>query len=325
MIYGNKYFVYDRQDKKNFRYIVKNILSCIGSFGYKLKLMFLNPVIVEKKYNVSVCSIFKNEAPYLKEWIEFNHLVGVEHFYMYNNNSEDDFLSVLAPYIEKGWVTLIEWPYNQRQMESYKDCIKKYASETKWIGFIDIDEFIVPKSTNSIYEFLKPFEKKAGAINIYWRLFGSSGLIERDLDGLVCEDFTVCFPKHCDIGKCFYNTAFEFNPNSKHCMLLHHKFWASWKGCDLPPSNIFGKLCVGDRNIAKSEDFPVQINHYFTKSYKEYAMKRAKGDVYFKTNPHDEAYFYEHEMKCTDTDFSAYKYLIKLKLAMMKNNAENEN
>ena len=65
--------------------------------------------------------------------------------------------------------------------------------------------------------------------------------------------------------------------------------------------------------MAKTSDFPIQINHYFTKSYKEYAMKRAKGDVYFKINPHDEAYFYEHEMKCTSTDYSAYKYLIKLK------------
>ena len=45
-------------------------------------------------------------------------------------------------------------------------------------------------------------------------------------------------------------------------------------------------------------------------------MKRSKGDVYFEINPHDEEYFYEHEMKCTSTDYSAYKYLVKLKLKM---------
>ena len=44
-------------------------------------------------------------------------------------------------------------------------------------------------------------------------------------------------------------------------------------------------------------------------SNKEYTLKKAKGDVYFKINPHDEEYFYEHEMKCTSTDYSAYKYL----------------
>lgn len=259
---------------------------------------------------------FKNEAFYLKEWLEFNHLVGVEHFYMYNNKSEDRFEAVLEPYIKKGLVTLVEWPYEQKQMEAYMDCIEKYASETKWMGFIDIDEFIVPKSTDNIYDFLQKFEKNRGAVNIYWRLYGTSGQMERNLDGLVVEDFTVCWPKYCDIGKCFYNTAFGFEENSAWSRGLHHKFWANWKGKNVPPVNIFDHVCIGDINKADTADFPIQINHYFTKSYREYALKRAKGDVYFKINPHDEAYFYEHEMKCSSTDFSAYKYLIKLKLAM---------
>ena len=54
---------------------------------YKLRYRFVHVKPQDKKYNVAVCAIFKNEAPYLKEWIEFNHLVGVEHFYLYNNNS----------------------------------------------------------------------------------------------------------------------------------------------------------------------------------------------------------------------------------------------
>ena len=252
----------------------------------------------------------------MKEWIEFNNIVGVDHFYMYNNNSEDDYEAVLKPYIKSGLVTLIDWPQNQKQMECYQTCIKDFSGETRWLGFIDIDEFIVPKSTDSIYEFLKAFENKAGAVNLYWKLFGTSGRMDRDLSGLVCEDFTVCWPKYCDIGKCFYNTAFGFDFESKYAKQLHHKFWANYKGKNIPPVNIFNHICVGNRNIADVADFPIQINHYFTKSYKEYAMKRSKGDVYFEINPHDEEYFYEHEMKCTSTDYSAYKYLVKLKLKM---------
>lgn len=314
-----EYFILDRPYKKNWKSFVLKIFYTLQAIRYRLKLNTISVKVLDKKYKVSVCTIFKNEAPYLKEWLEFNHLVGVEHFYMYNNNSEDDFRSVLAPYIEKGWVTFIEWPHNQMQMECYKDCIEKFAGETKWLGFIDIDEFIVPKSTDNIYEFLQPFEKNRGSVNIYWRLYGSSGLMDRKLDGLVAEDFTVCWPKYCDIGKCFYNTAFGFDMDSPKSGCLHHSFWANYKGIDIPSVNIFDHVCVGNRNIADSGDFPIQINHYFTKSYKEYAMKRAKGDVYFKDNPHDEAYFYEHEMKCTGTDYSAYKYLVKLKLEMEKN------
>lgn len=319
MVKQNQYFIFDNQSDKRVKDTFKAILHSILAVIYKMQLNMWSPVLVDKKYNVSVCAIFKNESSYLREWIEFNHIVGVDHFYMYNNNSEDDFKSVLIPYIEKGWVTLVEWPYNHMQMESYMDCIEKYAHETRWLGFIDIDEFIVPRSADNIYEILRPFEKNRGSVNIYWRLYGTSGLMDRDLTGLVVEDFTVCWPKFCDIGKCFYNTAFGFDKKSKHSGQLHHKFWANYRGKDIPPVNVFDKVCVGDRNIVNTTDFPIQINHYFTKSYKEYAMKRAKGDVYFTINPHDEAYFFEHEMKCTFTDYSAYKYLVKLKLALEKN------
>lgn len=315
----SKYFILDSPYNPGIKRSIKKVAEAIKCLKFKLALCAAKPDIKEKKYNVSICAIFRNEASYLHEWIEFNNLVGVEHFYMYNNNSEDDFLSILQPYIDKGIVTLIEWPHNQMQMEAYKDCIDKYSGETKWLGFIDIDEFIVPKSTDNIYEFLKTFEKKAGAVNIYWRLFGTSGLMDRNLEGLVSEDFTVCWPKYCDIGKCFYNTAFGFDLNSKNNDCLHHWFWANHRGRDIPPVNIFNHVCIDNRNIADSADFPIQINHYFTKSYKEYEMKCAKGDVYFKINPHDEEYFYEHEMKCTSTDYSAYKYLIKLKHKMGKN------
>lgn len=317
MFRNDEYFIHDGESLRGIKGIIKRIYYCLQALKENVRSKVYCPVILDKKYNVSICAIFKNEAPYLKEWLEFNHLVGIEHFYMYNNNSEDDYETVLKPYIDKGWVTLIQWPHNQKQMESYMDCIEKFSAETKWLGFIDIDEFIVPKSTDNIYDFLKNFENR-GSVNIYWRLFGTSGLMDRKLHSFVTEEFTVCWPKYCDIGKCFYNTAFGFNPNSKRSKQLHHKFWANYKENDIPPVNIFGHVCAGDRNIADTKDFPIQINHYFTKSYKEYAMKRAKGDVYFKINPHDEEYFYEHEMKCTTTDYSAYKYLVKLKLEMGK-------
>ncbi len=62
------------------------------------------------KYYLSICAIFKNEAAYLGEWIEFHRLAGVEHFYLYNNLSDDNYFSVLKYYIDKGTVTLRDWP-----------------------------------------------------------------------------------------------------------------------------------------------------------------------------------------------------------------------
>ena len=59
---------------------------------------------------LSICAIYRDEAPYLREWIEFHRLVGVERFFLYNNGSEDDHLEVLAPYVEDGIVVLHDWP-----------------------------------------------------------------------------------------------------------------------------------------------------------------------------------------------------------------------
>lgn len=314
----SKHFILDRTEKLTLKDKVKKIFSLCMAVVYRIKMNFCRITPLKKKYKVSVCAIFKNEAPYLREWIEFNHIVGIEHFYLYNNNSEDDYLSVLNPYIEKGIVTLVQWPKNQAQMECYKTCIKNYKNETQWLGFIDIDEFIVPKSVDSIYEVLEPFEKNRGSVKIYWKMFGTSGIINRDLNRFVTEDITVCWPKYYSVGKCFYNTSFDFDANFKRNSILHHMFWANYKGFNLPPVNVFGRVCLDDINSVKSDDHPIQINHYFTKSYNEYVKKCSKGDVYFKINPHNEEYFYLHEMENVEVDYSAYKYLIKLKLALQK-------
>ena len=52
-------------------------------------------------------------------------------------------------------------------------------------------------------------------------------------------------------------------------------------------------------------------------------IRLAKGDVFFEINPHDEEYFYLHEMENTSVDFSAYKFLIKLKKSLLNNKSKD--
>ena len=136
MIKSNEYFIFDSEQYSGLKKELYGIFSFVKSVFYRAKLTLSRPNIISKKYNVAVCAIFKNEEPYLKEWLEFNHIIGVEHFYLYNNNSEDDYQTVLQPYIDNGLVTLIQWPHNQKQMECYMSCIEGYSKETKWLGFI---------------------------------------------------------------------------------------------------------------------------------------------------------------------------------------------
>ncbi len=318
----NKYFIFDRPQRHGFKRFVKNVLAIPFNAVYRCRLAVCRVKPEPKKYKVSICAIFKNEALYLREWIEYHKIVGVEHFYLYNNNSEDDYQTVLAPYIADGSVTLTQWSQNQAQMQCYHDGIERFKGETEWLTFVDIDEFIVPNTTDNIYDFLKPFQKKRPVVIAYWKMFGTSGMLNRDTSGLVTKDLTVCWNKYTNIGKVFFNTSFDFDKNDKHNGALHHYSWGKKGNTAMPPVNVFGKMCTFGKNpVPRWADvayFPLQVNHYFTKTYEEYLQKKAKGDVYFKINPHDEAYFYEHEMKNQSVDYRIFKYLIILELAMQK-------
>lgn len=129
-----------------------------------------------KKYNLSVCAVFKNEAPYLKEWIEYHKLVGVDHFYLYSNLSSDSFRKVLSPYIKNKMVTLIQWPDHlgpmadsgdiwslSTQVTAYENAIKwKALNETKWLIILDVDEYLVPCSKGKVGEILDQYDEFPG-------------------------------------------------------------------------------------------------------------------------------------------------------------------
>src|SRR6266705_5250077 len=74
------------------------------------------------QYYLAACAIFRNEAAYLEEWLNFHLGVGVEHFYLYENRSTDDFRTVLPPFLERGVFTLTDWPKAQGQKAAYLHC-----------------------------------------------------------------------------------------------------------------------------------------------------------------------------------------------------------
>ncbi len=122
-------------------------------------VLFFGLAAEQKKYNLSVCAMFKNEAKHLREWIEYHHLIGVDHFYLYENGATDNFMKVLRPYINKKIVTIIPWPDNIERQEgenlfkwslstlipAYENAIVLHAKkETEWLVFLNVDEFLLP-------------------------------------------------------------------------------------------------------------------------------------------------------------------------------------
>lgn len=135
------------------------------------------------KYDISMCCITQNEDRFLKEWIDYHRLVGVEHFYIYDNLSADQTREILDPYVVLGIVDYFFWDRNYEtprewwrvQCDAYTDALERAKKESKWLCIIDTDEFIVPIQDLTLNHFLKDFES-FGGVCLNWVCFGTSGI-----------------------------------------------------------------------------------------------------------------------------------------------------
>lgn len=129
-----------------------------------------------KKHTLAVCSIFRDEAKFIGEWLDFHACMGVTHFFLYNDNSSDDYLQVLEPWIKRGRVTLTDWPVGT-QVEAFNHCLHKTRELVQWMAFIDIDEFLFSPRSLSLPQVLSDYEEHP-AIFVFWALFGSGGNVD---------------------------------------------------------------------------------------------------------------------------------------------------
>ena len=274
------------------------------------------------KYKVSLCLFFKDEAPFLKEWIDYHHVIGVDHFYLYNNESSDNFREVLAPYIDQGLVTLIDYPGRSVQPSAAKDCWERFRAETNWIGFLDADEFVCPKYKSDIGEWLKEWDKWP-SIMIKWVMFGTSGLLKHDFSRLVIEQYTSCDDKFWSLGKCFVNTRFDicyFDASIMHATTTFYRIL----GIKFPllPMGQFGKFTLPPRwpkekaeNLRKAT---IQINHYYTKAWAELCKRSITPRGCGGTSRRSKATVLEREESCVSKDYTIQRFLIRLKIAQGK-------
>ena len=143
------------RDKLRFKWNYGEWYGFYNFLRYAVKC-YLNSLRPQKyEINLAITAIAKNEAPYIREWIEFHRLVGVEKFFIYDNESTDNLKEVLKPYIESGIVEYTYFPGRCRQFPAYRDSIARNANRVKFMEIIDCDEFITPIKHNTIPEFIE--------------------------------------------------------------------------------------------------------------------------------------------------------------------------
>jgi hypothetical protein len=216
---------------------------------------------------LSIGAIYRNEAPYLREWIEFHRLVGVERFFLYNNHSTDGHLEVLRPYIDAGIVVWEDFPGFPPQLECYQHCVETHRHDSRWIAFIDIDEFLFSPAGQPLPEILRDFEEHPG-VSVNCVVFGTSGH-QTPPPGLVIENYT----RRLGLDRPRTRTVKVIaNPervvkigNSAHYFIYQDGIKAV---------NELGQPVRGETAEAVSLE-RLRINHYFTRSQEERERKLA--------------------------------------------------
>lgn len=246
----------------------------------------------------AICAIFKNEAPYLRDWLTFHSAQGFDTFYLYNNNSTDDFL----PALEGFNVVLTDMPGEQAQMAAYLDCINKNQHE-RWMAFIDLDEYLFSQKTRITTQ-LMTFEKPTVAgVGVNWIMYGDNDKKEYE-DKPVIERFTkraesvnphiktILRPSLCNFT---YITPHYFKPDEGFFIVNENM------------EILNGSLTTENNRSAEN----LRLNHYFTKSEQEWKEKIARGraDTMAYGNRKMEEFYIHQETSNEITDLSAIEAL----------------
>lgn len=299
----NKYFSFETNDN-GFKklYIFK-------LFGLKISFGKITNAIKLPKVYLSIAAIMKNEGPYIKEWIEYHKIVGVERFYLYDNGSTDETKKVLEPYIKDGSVIYCYTDKKCMQMPVYANAIKNSRNQTRWLALIDLDEFIVPVEKNSIKDFLKDYEDYP-AVGINWVMYDSSKR-EKMPDMLVTEAYTTV---HKDYNlKINLHIKSIVNPKevvedvgNPHCFIYKHD--------KLAVNENFETIDRGSAFTKYNSVKKIRINHYYTKSLQEYKQKTLRGNA----DTNNKRVFLNDAVNFPDAveDKTTFKYLPELKRRM---------
>lgn len=234
------------------------------------------------KYFLSVLAIAKNEGPYLREWIEYHRIVGVDKFYIYDNGSTDDTCDVLAPYIESGIVDYIYWPGTQQQIPAYISWMETRRHETQWIAVIDLDEFITPIDFDNIPDFLRTQPDNVGQVCLGWENFGSNGFVEKPA-GLITENYTMRSANSAQLCQSYYNI--EMGKCIARADSICHIYLHGFELLDRVSVDVNGMPVIMHETVLPREK--MVVNHYHTKSKSEYFKRKSGGDAFHGTWPDD--------------------------------------
>ncbi len=260
---------------------------------------------------LDVCGIVRDRAEYLREWVNYHAVLGVEHFFIYDDFNDPPLAESLADYAASGLATIIRPERPMPQLSAYADCLRRATGQTRWVAFIDSDEFLSPRQDDDLRVLLTDYDKHAG-LAVSWLMFGSSGQVLRP-EGLQIESYVHRLPTQNRFN-CSVKSIVQ--PRLTRKALSPHNF-----------KHVEGHATVNEEEFPVSGPFSynsverIQLNHYFFRSQQDFAEKIARGEMWVSLSEkpgskYDMSHFYWQLDAATDLDETARRFASRTRRAM---------
>lgn len=147
---------------------------------------------MDYKYFLSVCLCIKDEAKYMPDFIQHYLMQGVDHFYIVNNNSNDNIQELCNEPQYKNIVSLITDNRNMGILQNnssahgHKMLLDEHfypiiIRETKWAILVDADEFMFGKNGHIIKTYLSEVPDHIGTIYVMWNIINPAFNTENNI------------------------------------------------------------------------------------------------------------------------------------------------
>jgi len=221
----------------------------------------------------------KHEDLYIREWLEYHLLVGVEHFFLYDMDGGATLAGILEPYEDAGVVTRVPWSHfegtrldrkrarfrHNKSSLAHRHFAQNFRNRMCWAQKICGDEFLYPLAGDDVIEPLRVFDRnRVRAIRLPRFNFGHSGHEHRP-PGLVIENYlrretTRSSQKEMGNGESLSGNRFRRGAH-RWSYSLHRP----------------------GRTVLPDHVETLRINHYFTKSFEEFRVRQNDNNLRHQT------------------------------------------
>jgi hypothetical protein len=262
-------------------------------------------------FQLAVTTLVFNQGLYLREWIEFHKLMGIQLFVVFDDNSTDNTVDVLEPYIYSGVVILVHakksfsmcaerdpskiWHLHDAcQNAVFNYALVQLRGKVGWMCNFDVDEFLwTPENGVSLSLLLRTTYYGYDKIDVVSMVFGTNNISQPVVDRLVIDTYTrralaVPLPLFTPYDGDRFGHKSLYRPTMIHSLGVHDAV------CDF-----YCKVAVISPLASD-----IRMNHYQYKSRAEQHLKSIlNGNPTLDINP-------EKELVMNEVEDTSIRYII---------------